>query len=129
MGLLPWFDFPSDNHFGGHTFTVCGFDDKHTALASDMDPHTTGLKKGFYYPISLERLRAVRGSPYKPFPPKNASLEFDFTQFRSPGTQDIRSAINQTIEAQLSPPIKNLGVKGIAMSRPKSSQIRLRVRR
>jgi len=113
MGLLPWFDFPTEYHFGGHTFTVCGFDGNQTVLASDMEAHTTGLKKGFYDPISLEQLRAVRGSPYKPFPPKNASLEFDFTHFRPPRAEDVWSAINQAIGAQMSPPIKNLGIKGI----------------
>jgi hypothetical protein len=55
----------------------------------------------------------VRGSPYKPFPPKNASLEFDFTHFRPPRAEDVWSAINQAIGAQMSPPIKNLGIKGI----------------
>jgi hypothetical protein len=113
MGMLPWFDFPVEYHFGGHTFTVCGFDGKDTALASDMDQRATGLKRGFYYPISLERLRAARGSPHKPFPPKNATLEFDFTKFHPPRAQDVWSAIEQTVAAQITPPIKNLGVKGI----------------
>ncbi len=113
MGLLPWFDLPAEYHFGGHTFTVCGFDDNYTALASDMDQYATGLKKGFYYPIALERLRAARGSPHKPFPPKNAYLEFDFAQFHPPRPEDIWSAIEEVIAAQLRPPIKNLGVKGI----------------
>jgi hypothetical protein len=113
MGLLPWFDLPIEYHFGGHTFTVCGFDGKHTVLASDMEQLATGLKKGFYYPISLEHLRAARGSPYKPFPPKNASIEFEFAQFRPPHAEDVWSAINQAIGAQIRPPIKNLGIKGI----------------
>lgn len=77
MGFLPWFDFPVEYHFGGHTFTVCGFDGKDSVLASDMDQAAAGLKQGFYHPITLERLRAARGSPYKPFPPKNTYLEFD----------------------------------------------------
>ncbi len=113
MGFLPWFDLPNDYHFGGHTFVICGFDGKNTVLASDMDQKASGLKKGFYYPITLEQLRRARGSTFKPFPPKNTYLEFDFEGFRDPGTEDFLSAIKQTVESQLNPPIKNIGAKGL----------------
>lgn len=113
MGFLPWFDFPVEYHFGGHTFTVCGFDGKDTVLASDMDNAATGLKQGFFYPITLERLRTARGSPYKPFPPKTTYLEFDFTGYHPPQDEDIRSAVKQGAAAHLNPPIKNTGIKGI----------------
>jgi hypothetical protein len=113
MWFLPWFDFPQEYHFGGHTFVICGFDGKETVLASDMDPKANGLKKGFYFPITLEQLRKARNSSYKPFPPKNTYLDFDFSQYRPPGVKDIYSAIHQTAESQLNPPIKNIGVKGI----------------
>ncbi len=111
MGFLPWFDLPEDYHFGGHTFVICGFNGEDTVLVSDIDQKASGLKKGFYYPISLEQLRKARGSPYKPFPPKNTWLEFDFRNFHNPRTEDIYSA--QTVESQLNPPIKNIGIKGI----------------
>ena len=113
MGFLPWFDLPKDYHFGRHTFIICGFDEKSTTLASDMDQKASGLKKGFYYQISLEQLRKARSSSYKPFSPKNTYLEFDFKSFHNPRTEDIYSAIKQTIESQLKPPIKNIGIKGI----------------
>jgi hypothetical protein len=113
MGFLPWFDLPKDYHFGGHTFNICGFDGEDTCLASDIDPKASGLKKGFYHPISLEQLRKARSSPYKPFPPKNTWLELDFKNIHSPRTEDIYLAIKQTVESQLNPPIKNIGIKGI----------------
>ncbi len=113
MGFLPWFDLPDDYHFGGHTFVVCGFDGKDTVLASDIDQTATGLKKGFYYPITLEQLSKARSSTYKPFPPKNTYLEFDFSGFHNPTAEDIKASIKQTTESQLSPPIKNIGLKGI----------------
>ena len=113
MGYLPWFELPDDYHFGGHTFVVCGYDGGDSVLASDIDQKATGLKKGFYYPITLERLGEARGSKHKPFPPKNAYLELDFKNFRDPGKGDIYSAIEQACEAQLDPPIKNIGIKGI----------------
>lgn len=113
MGFLPWFDLPKDYHFGGHTFVVCGYDGKNSVLTSDMDQKASGLKKGFYYPISLEQLSKARSSTYKPFPPKNTYLEFDFKNYHNPKTEDIYSAIKQTIESQLNPPIKNIGIKGM----------------
>ncbi len=113
MGFLPWFELPKDYHFGGHTFVVCGYNGKDTVLASDMNQLQTGLKKGFYYPISLEQLGKARGSKFKPFPPKNTYLEFDFDNFHIPTKNDIYSSIQQTIDAMLNPPISNIGVKGI----------------
>jgi hypothetical protein len=113
MGYLPWFIFPQEYHFGGHTFVICGYDGKNTVLASDMDNRASGLKKGFYHPITLEQLRIARGSTFKPFPPRNTRLEFDFSRYHQPEPGDIYSAIRQTIDSQLNPPIKNLGVKGI----------------
>jgi len=113
MGFLPWFDLPKDYHFGGHTFVVCGFDGKDTVLASDIDQKAAGLKKGFYFPITLDQLGKARGSTFKPFPPKNTYLEFDFKDFHDPKSDDIISSIKQTIDSQLNPPIKNVGVKGL----------------
>lgn len=113
MGFLPWFDFPAGYHFGGHTFVACGFDGGENVLGSDMDARTAGIKKGFYAPIRLEQLRKARGSTFKPFPPNNLWLEFDFKRFREPEVAEIAAAIRQTAEAQLNPPIKNFGVRGM----------------
>ncbi|UCD73556.1 MAG: BtrH N-terminal domain-containing protein [Candidatus Bathyarchaeota archaeon] len=116
MGFLPWFDLPEEYHFGGHTFVICGYDGEDTVLASDMDQKASGLKSGFYYPIMLEQLRKARSSPYKPFPPKNAYLEFDFSDYHPPRDEDIYSSISQTAHSMLNPPISNFGIKGIRRS-------------
>jgi hypothetical protein len=113
MGFLPWFHFPVEYHFGGHAFVVCGYDGGRTVLASDMDPQMAGVKKGFYAPVTLEQLAKARSSPYKPFPPKNLRLEFDFAGFRTPGSEEIAASIAQTVDALLHPPIKNFGVMGL----------------
>jgi hypothetical protein len=113
MGFLPWFELPDEYHFGAHTFVVCGYNGDATVLASDIDQTASGLKPGFYYPLTLEQLARARGSTYKPFPPKHTALEFDFTQFHPPRAEDVLAAIQQTVTAQLQPPIKNLGVKGL----------------
>jgi hypothetical protein len=116
MAYLPWFEFPEEYHFGGHTFVVCGYDGHDTVLGSDMDQKASGLKKGFYHPITLEKLSKARGSPHKPFPAKNTYLEFDFNNYHEPTTEDIYSAVQQCVEFLLHPPIKNIGVKGLRHS-------------
>jgi len=113
MGFLPWFDLPQDYHFGGHTFVICGYNGEGSVLASDIDNKASGLKKGFYYPITLEQLSKARSSTYKPFPPKNTYLKFDFIRYHKPNADDIYSAIKQTAVSHLNPPIKNLGIKGL----------------
>ena len=102
-----------DFHIGGHTFVVCGFDGKDTVLASDINQTASGVKKGFYAPISLEQLRTARSSSFKPFPPKNLWLQFNFAGFHKPSANDIVEAIAQTVDAHLNPPIKNFGVSGM----------------
>jgi len=116
MGFLPCFDFGEDYHFGGHTHVVCGYDGKGKVLVSDMDPEDTDLKRGFVYEMTLEELAKARGSTYKPFPPQNAYFTFDFSNYRPPTAEDIFAAIRQTVDQMLTPPIKNLGNKGIAKS-------------
>lgn len=113
MGFLPWFQFPAGYHFGGHTFVACGFDGGETVLGSDMDAKASGVKKGFYAPIRLDALRKARGSAFKPFPPKNLWLEFDFKRFHEPRGGELAEAIVEAADAHLNPPIKNLGVPGV----------------
>lgn len=113
MAYLPWFHLPDDYHFGGHAFVVCGYDGEQTVLASDIDPQMSGVKKGLYAPVTLEQLAKARGSKFKPFPPNNLRLEFDFSGFRQPGAREITDSIKQTADAMLHPPIKNFGVPGL----------------
>lgn len=113
MAYLPWFEFPEDYHFGGHTFVLCGYDGADTLLASDMDPEVAGPKKGFYYPLTLEQVSKARGSPYNPFPPKNKYLTFNFEGFHDPTVEDINLSLKQSTDAMLNPSISNFGIKGI----------------
>jgi hypothetical protein len=113
MGMLPWFDLPADYHFGGHTFVACGYDGHDTVLCSDIDQKASGVKKGYFAPITLAQLRKTRSSPFKPFPPKNLWLEFDFSGFRPPQVNDIVGSIRQMVDAELNPPIKNFGIRGM----------------
>ena len=106
MGLLPYFDFPADYHFGGHVIAVVGYDPAaRTVLVCDRD---TGL-----HPVPLEALAAARGSPFRPFPPRNGSWRFAFTGQREPGPEEVREAIGEAATGMTRPPISNLGVRGI----------------
>jgi hypothetical protein len=113
MGLLPWFDLPPGYHFGGHTFVACGYDGQDTILCSDIEQKASGVKKGFVAPITLQQLRKARGSTFKPFPPKNLWLEFDFSKFHQPRPEGVIAAIRQMVDTELHPPIKNFGVRGM----------------
>jgi hypothetical protein len=74
---------------------ACGYDGDRTILASDMDPQMAGVKKGLYAPVTLEQLAKARSSTFKPFPPKNLRLEFDFARFREPGSREIAASVAQ----------------------------------
>jgi hypothetical protein len=113
MGFLPYFDFGEDYHFGSHTIVICGYDGEDQVLISDMDPQVSGLKKGFYAPMTWEEISEARGSTYKPFPPKNTYYEFDFASGHPPTPKDILAAVHSNSEAMLNPPISNFGIKGI----------------
>ncbi|MGA2480191.1 MAG: DUF4872 domain-containing protein [Spirochaetia bacterium] len=107
MGCLPYFDFGGQEyHFGGHVIVACGVDQSAgTVLVAD--------REGPLHPVPLTALSAARGSKFKPFPPGRASWAFDFSGFRGPRADEVLLAITHQAQLMLSPPIANIGVKGI----------------
>jgi len=106
MGLLPYFHFPTEYHFGRHIVVVAGYDPgARQVLVADRDEEL--------HPVSLEDLARARGSRFKPFPPQHTWYTFDFSGKRPPEPEQVRQAICETTAAMLEPPITNLGVKGI----------------
>jgi hypothetical protein len=119
MGFLPYFDFGGEEyHFGGHAVVACGYDaESDTVLIADRDGN---------YPVPMADLEKARGSTFKPFPPKNRWLTFDFSDKRQPTAEELRTAIKNMATLMLEPPISNMGVKGIrktAVSLPKWSAL------
>jgi hypothetical protein len=120
MAFLKYFNLPDTAHFGGHSIVVFGIDEEEgIAYVSDRDGknHKVTLNEdeipADFHIVSLKELEDARGSTYKPFPPKNAWLTFDFTPIRLIDRHVITSAIRETAEKMLYPPIKNVGLKGI----------------
>lgn len=108
MGFLPYFDFGgTDYHFGGHAIVACG----HDAGTGDF---LVADREGESRSLPAAALRAARSSRYKPFPPGRAWLRFSFDGFRPPERDELLLAIRKQCASMLSPPIANLGVKGIA---------------
>ena len=106
MGLLPYFDFPADYHFGGHVVAVVGYDaTARTVLVCDRD---TAL-----HPVTLDSLAAARDSRFHPFPPRHGSWTFDFAARRTPERDEVLAAVGEAATAMVHPPISNLGVRGI----------------
>jgi hypothetical protein len=106
MGFLPYFDFPEDFHFGGHVIVVAGYDpDTGWVLVADRDREL--------HPVAWDVLEKARGSAYKPFPPRHTWYTFDFDAARPPTVGEVRESIGEVCAGMLTPPINNLGVKGI----------------
>jgi len=107
MGFLPYFDFQGvDYHFGGHVVVVCDYDEtSRQGTIADRDEKL--------YRVSLDDVAKARGSTFKPFPPQNRWLTFDFSQKRQPTKDEINTAICNQADLMLNPPISNIGVKGI----------------
>lgn len=106
MGFLPYFDFGGkEYHFGGHVIAACGYDPgSEQVLIAERD----GL-----YPVSLCDLEKARGSTFKPFPPRNGWVTFDFQGFRPPTADETCRAITNQAALMLRPPLRNFGVMGI----------------
>ena len=120
MAFLKYLNLPEEAHFGGHSIVVFGIDEeKGLAYVSDRDDKNfkiTGNKNEVpadFHTVALQELEQARGSKYKPFPPKNKWLTFDFTNIKSIDRSVLLPAIHANAEKMLNPPIKNLGVKGI----------------
>lgn len=107
MPYLKYLGLPKQAHFGAHTVVVAGFDeDKGVAYIADT------MFKGLQT-ATLKELEEARSSTFKPFPPENKWLTFEFPKKLTSVEVAIRNAINKTTRSMLYPPIKNLGVKGI----------------
>jgi len=108
MPQLKYLGLPEQAHFGAHTVVVAGLDED-KGIAYIADTSFEGLQTA-----TLMELEEARSSTFKPFPPENRWLAFEFPSKMTPIEDAIKNAINKTTWSMLYPPIKNLGVKGIS---------------
>jgi len=107
MPYLRYLGLPAQAHFGAHTIVVAGIDEDE-GIAYIADTAFRDLQVA-----TLKELEEARSSTFKPFPPENKWLTFEFPERMTPVEEAIRNAIATTVASMLHPPIKNLGVKGI----------------
>ncbi|NIQ04939.1 MAG: BtrH N-terminal domain-containing protein, partial [Candidatus Korarchaeota archaeon] len=104
------------SHFGGHMIVLAGYDEQRgEAYVTDVQNKKIEAKrrKDGLFATSLNSLAEARSSTFKPFPPRNAWFIFVFPRESVPLEKAVKTAIKNTAESFLNPPIKNLGVKGI----------------
>ena len=106
MGLMPYFPFYRQFHFGYHMVAAAGYDPQTNEI-------TIADRDGTPYAVPLEQVSAARASTYKPFPPHNTWMDYDFSSFHMPDQTALKTAIKECALGMLRPPIKNLGIKGI----------------
>jgi len=109
MPQLKYLGLPEHAHFGGHCVVVAGLDEE-IGVAYVADTMFQGLQTA-----TLKELEEARSSTFKPFPPQNQWLTFEFPNKLTLTEVAIKNAIIKTAKAMLYPPIKNLGVKGISL--------------
>ncbi len=88
MGLLPYFPFFEQYHFGYHMVAAAGYDPQSGEVTlADRDARP--------YAVQLAQLNAARGSTFKPFPPQNAWMEYDFSGFHQPTHETLVLAMRK----------------------------------
>jgi len=97
----PW------NHFGAHMIVLAGYDEE-KGEAYVADTSLNGLQA-----ISLKSLADARNSRYKPFPPRNTWFNISVPAKTQPLSQAVKKALTETCKDMLSPPTRNLGIRGI----------------
>jgi len=113
MAYLPYLGLGEEAHFGEHAIVVAAADSSsRQAIVADHDPYMSGVKKGGFYPITLDQLAQARSSTFKPFPPRNRWFSFNFHSAHPVSPEAIMASIRQTTQAMLHPPIRNMGVAG-----------------
>jgi len=107
MPQLKYLGLPEQAHFGGHCVVVAGIDED-KGIVYIADTMFQGLQTA-----TLKELEEARSSTFKPFPPQNRWVTFEFPPKLTPTEAAIRNAITKTTKSMLYPPIKNIGVEGI----------------
>ncbi len=120
MSYLKYMNLEPDSHFGGHSIVLFGFDEeKEVFYVSDRDASDFWIRtpKGEihedFHIVGFEEMKAARSSKYRPFPPRNRWIEFDFKDIQPINKRMIHEAVRETANHMLNAPAKLLGINGI----------------
>jgi hypothetical protein len=120
MPYLKYLKLEKNNHFGGHSVIVFGFDDdKKVFYVSDRDSKTHSIKsqKGMvgkdFHLVPYEEIKNARASKYRPFPANNKWVKFDFSKIKQLNKSLIKKAIHNNSKDYLNQPAHLLGLNGI----------------
>jgi len=120
MAYLKYMNLSEDNHFGGHSVIVFGFDEKKGCFyVSDRDNnnkkiHTPKGKVGEdFHLVTFEELKIALNSNHRPFPANNKWLQFDFSEAIEINADIVKNAIIENVNSMLNAPAQLLGINGI----------------
>ncbi len=120
MPYLNYLSLNKNSHFGGHAIVIFGYDkDKEVFYVSDRDNHDYPIRTPAgniakdYHLVSFEEMKQARSSKYRPFPPNNKFLEFDFGNYLDVNTDILKYAINDTCKTMLNSGANLMGINGI----------------
>ena len=107
MVYLPYLALPEMAHFGGHVVVVFGLDEEREEVYiydRGRSPVTA----------SIADLAKARGSKFPPFPPKHRLLRIRYPAKIRNLEQGIKDSIRECCQNMLMPPIRNIGLVGMA---------------
>lgn len=111
MAYLKYLNLNGDNHFGGHSVIVFGFDDEEKCFyISDRDNndnkiHTPKGKIGNdFHLATYQELEIARNSNFRPFPANNKWFQFDFSEAVEINTDIVKNAILDNVNSMLNAP-------------------------
>jgi hypothetical protein len=111
LGYLPYFEEEGDIHFGGHTITLCGYDEE-MEIAFVGDTEFIDFQE-----IAIEKLKQARNSEYGPsfMHPNNTqySMIRRSDGKRPPLAAGVKVAIRKVANNMLRPSMNSNGIQGL----------------
>jgi hypothetical protein len=108
MAFLPYFNFPPDEHFGGHVVAIVGYSaDRKSFIVADRSEDLATLAEDDFI--------KARTSKFAPFPAIGTQIFLSEVTERSIILgEEMEKAIRANMQVFLNPPINNVGVNATA---------------
>lgn len=120
MPFLEYLHLGEENHFGGHSVVIFGYDDElEVFYVSDRDHSDNAIRtpKGYiaeeFHLVDYKSMEMARSSKHRPFPANNKYLEIHFSNHTPITASVILSSIKDTCDHMLNAPAQLLGLNGI----------------